>query len=447
MTHSFHPPGPPSWQAPATLLRFGRGPLEFITDFKQRYGDLAYAWVGTEAFYLVSHPDLIEEVLLKKARSFHKDKYTQNLKMLLGEGLVTSEDEHWKRQRKIAAPPLRRKNIAHYAQHMTHYTEALLDRWQPGEVVDLLSEMNRLTLQIVAKALFGVEVEEGFDEVSEALEYCLAFFGDQERTLWRFVPTWLPTRRQRTFNTSAQYINTFFFNLIEERRGAREDDKDDLLSILLSAVDDEGSGMTNTELRDEGVTMLLAGHETTSLALTYTFHFLDLHPEIEARLLEEIDEVLGGRTPTLDDLSAFRYADAVVREAMRLLPPVWAIGREATEPVELDGHTVAPRSQVLVSMWIVHRDPRWYADPLKFWPERWLDGSLEDNPRYTYLPFGGGSRICIGNHFAMMEIVLALCTLLTRYRLERVGDSDFGLLPNVTLRPDRALPFKVVARG
>jgi len=383
-------------------------------------------------YIVVGHPDLISQVLREQQSNLMKDKLTRIMSPVLGNGLLISEGEFWRRQRRLAQSAFQHQQIVRYGQVMVEYTERLLSSWHDGVSLDVHQAMMGLTLAIVAKTLFGANVEEQTRDVGEALEILMDYY--LKPTRWFRIREWIPTRGTRRFWGASRRLNEIVYSIIRDRR-AVGNGEDDLLSRLLSALDDEGSGMTDRQLRDEVVTLFLAGHETTALVLLYALVLLARHPEAEARLMEEIDEVLGDRPPQASDLSRLSFTDWVVKETMRLYPPAWAIGREALVDFQLGEYTIPKGTQLLLCQWSVHRDPRWFEEPDRFVPERWDHDLLKRLPRGAYFPFGDGPRICIGNHFAMMEATLLLASIVRQFRLRLTSDAPLEFLPSITLRP------------
>ncbi len=439
-------PGPRGLEALWAQVEFSKDQIGFLRDVHHRFGDVSSFTLGSFDIWLVCDPELIEELLLRHHDKLVKDELTHDLEELLGQGLLTSEGDFWKRQRKLASPALRRRQIESYADSMVRLTHQTMDGWEDGEVVDFHHSMMQLTLRIVVKTLFNIEVGDDIVEVEEALEDAMHFFHVMAHTLWRFLPEFVPTPSKFKFQDAVRQLDEVVYRLIEQRKADGEPG-DDLLWALLSAVDDEGSSMTDQQLRDECITIFLAGHETTALALSYTWWVLTKHPEILKRITEEIDTVLEGRDATASDVRALPYTNAVVKEVMRVYPPAWIFGRETTEPVEVAGWTIPTGAQILFPQSVVHMDPRWYEDPDQIKPERWLDGTLEDRlGRFGYFPFGGGTRICIGNHFAIMEIVLVLATMLQRVSITNRTEGEMVTQPSVTLRPLTKIQMEVSHR-
>lgn len=385
-----------------------------------------------EDWLIVSHPDDIEALIVKHARLMGRDAYTIVLQRVLGLGLLTSDGELWKRQRKLMSQAFTPRRIHGYAGAMVRVTDAEIAGWRDGERIDLHEEMSRVTMAIAAEVLFGASVSpRDVDVVRHALEDITEFLAQSPEAVLG-VPSWLPTPRNRRVNRAIAAIDALVYEIIRGRRAGEQ--RDDLLGTLLAAQDDEGVRMSDGQLRDEVITLFLAGHETTALALSHTFYLLSKHPDVERRLFAEIDAVLGGRLPSADDLRSLPYLDRVLKESMRLYPPAWTIGREATDDIELRDHRIAKGTQIMISQWVVHRDPRWFPNPEGFDPDRWLPERSEGLPRYAYFPFGGGPRVCIGNHFAMMEAALALATIVQRHRIELLPGQRLELAPSVTLR-------------
>ena len=432
------PPGPSGVRQHLALLSiFNRSPLEFLETVHARYGDVSSFMLGMWRTYQISDPALIEAVLLRQSASFHKDEMLNELDRILGQGLLVSEGDHWRKHRKIAAPFLARRQIASYAETMVRLTGEQLDGWRGGEVVDLFDELTRLTLRIVVRTLFGMELPAVSADVGEAMEDTMGFFQQIMQTYWYFVPQWVPHPKRLAFERAVARLHEVIGDLIQRRRALPEGD--DLLWRLITATYEDGSPIDDAQLRSEAITMFLAGHETTTLALLYAWNLLMAHPEVYGALREEIDGALGGREATVADLDALPLARAVVQETMRLYPPAWSIGREAAEPVRVGSWHIPERAQIFIPTYLVHRDPRWFDDPLSFRPERWLDGSTEGMPRFAYFPFGGGPRVCIGNHFAMMEVILVLTTMAQRFHMRRVSAEPLRVAPSVTLRPANTL--------
>jgi cytochrome P450 len=327
---------------------------------------------------------------------------------------------------------------------MVAYAERMLEHWGDGRTLDAHEEMTLLTQTVVAQTLFSADVSGDSRAIGEALGRLVRPFAAQATLKW-ILDNRLPTPAHLRFNRDVRRIDRFVYRLIEERRASGVD-TGDLLSMLLAARDEDGSSMSDRQLRDELMTIFLAGHETTALALTWAWHLLALNPEAEARLAAELEEVLAGRAPAVGDLPRLRYADWVVKEAMRLYPPAWAVGRECVRECEVGGYRVAKGTQVFGFQWVTQRDPRWFADPLAFRPERWGEEAISRIPKYAYFPFGGGPRLCIGNYFATMEAVLILATVAQRFRLRPVPGHNVEVLPALSLRPKRGLRVRLETR-
>jgi cytochrome P450 len=357
----------------------------------------------------------------------------------LGEGLLTSEDDFHRRQRRLAQPAFHRNRIASYADVMTQYALRTSEGWRDASQLDMSEEMMRLTLAIVAKTLFDADVEEEANEIGEALTTIISLFNAM---LFPFseVLEKLPLPQNKRFKRAKKRLNETIYRIIDERRRSGED-RGDLLSMLLFSQDEEGTGsMTDEQVRDEVMTLFLAGHETTANALVWTWYLLSQHEEAEARLHAEVDEVLRERArPLVDDVPRLRYTEMVLTESMRLYPPAWAIGRLAVKETEIEGYRIAPGSLVLMSQYVTHRDPRYYTDPTRFDPERWTAEARESRPQFTYFPFGAGARRCIGESFAWMEGVLLIATLARHWRMRHVPTHIVEIQPLITLRPKHGM--------
>jgi cytochrome P450 len=428
------------------LLGFWRDPTGSLVRMAGRYGDVSRLRFGLYDEYLLVHPKHVQHVLVGEPRSFSKGRALAEAKRILGEGLLTSEGEFHQQQRKLMQPLFVHRSVGIYGAAMVEAGERAAARWRDGQVFDLQAEMSRLTLSIVGRTLFDAEVEAEADEIGQALtesiemlnRFMLPFSGLLER---------LPTATARRLRRARARLDATLYALIAARRASGAEGGD-LLSLLLRARDEEdrSGAMSDEQVRDEAMTIFLAGHETTAVALTWTWYLLARSPRVEARLHEELGRELGGRSPTVADLPRLRYAERVLAESMRLYPPAWVIGRRARVDVDLDGYRIPAGSIVLLSPFVTHRDARWYADPLRFDPERFTPRQRALRPRYAYFPFGGGPRVCIGEAFALMEAQLLLATLAQRVRLLVAPDHEVRLHPRVTLRPRGGLPMTLIKR-
>lgn len=441
---SSSPPGPNLVENARLLYDFVRDQIAMLRDVDERYGPVSRFWLGTIDTYLVTEPDLIEEALVRKFQSFQKDVITRELEEFLGSGLLTAEGEFWRNQRKLIAPALQRRQIAHYADIMVAQTERKLETWDDGEVRPFDRDVMEVTLRVVVQALFDLDLEHRIEKVADALDATMAYVDEISHSFWRFTPDAVPTPNRREYERATEHLDSVIYDLIDSRRQGEEGD--DLLYRLIEATDDEGNQMGDEQLRDEVITLFLAGHETTALAITYAWYLLSEDSDRAAKLHEEVDEVLGDRRAGAEDVPKLEYTEAVVKEAMRLYPPAWIIGREALEEVELGDVTIPEGAEVLFPQCIVHRDGRWYDEPDAFRPERWLEGIEEDLPRFAYFPFGGGARICIGNHFAKMEAVLVIATIAQHVEMERVAPDELETDTSITQRPAETIQMKAESR-
>lgn len=433
------PPGPPPGFLGFGLVRRLRtSRLEVIGEIARRYGDVAAFRAGPQHFVLLNHPDHVEDILVTRARLFHKGRALERARRLLGDGLLTSEGSQHLRQRRLAQPAFHRQRIAGYAAAMIAHATRAASRWTDGVPIDASAEMNRLTLTIVGETLLGSDLEAEAGGVREALTAVLEAF---PITMSPFAPLLerLPLPAIRRYKRAQKTLDRLIYRVIDDRR-ARADDRGDLLSMLLLARDEEarepaGSGMSDRQLRDEAMTIFLAGHETTANALAWTWALLAQHPDVERRLHAELDEVVGAGEVMPEMIPRLIYTRMVIAEAMRLFPPAWAIGRRAVETFDIGGYTVPRDTIVLVSQFLLHRDRRFFPEPERFDPERWRPEQQHGRPRFAYFPFGGGNRVCIGESFAWMEGVLVLATLASRWRLELLDPPPLAMQPGITLRP------------
>ena len=436
------PPGPGGLPVIGVFHEYVRQPFEFATRVSREYGPIAYyRSLGTD-FYQVTEPELVEEVLVHRNQRFIKGSlFQRTLGPVLGEGLLNAEGERWRRQRHMVNPAFHPDRITEYADVMVGETEAALASWADGETVNVHAEMMTLTLEIVARTLFGVDVGDRTAEVAEALDVVMK---RAENPLGGLVPAWAPTPGNRRFRRAIDTIDDVAADIVAKRRA---DPGDDVVSALLAARDESGDAMREELIRDEVRTLLLAGHETTALALTFTLFVLAQHPEVEAKLVAELDDVLDGRPATAADAEALEFTDRVVTESMRLYPPVHGILREASEDVELGGYTVPEGSTLSINQWTVHRDPRFYDDPMAFRPDRWTPEFERSLPRFAYFPFSGGPRRCVGDRFAMLEAKLVLATLYQHRHFELVSEPRLSLSASITTRPTEPVLMRIHDRG
>jgi cytochrome P450 len=437
------PAGPSEGLKRWSLGPLNNNPLEYFTRIAREYGDIAGLRILNFKTIFINHPDLIEEVLVTNARKYSKGKVLRANRHVFGEGLLTSEGDFWLRQRRLAQPAFHRARIASYAATMVEYTLRMLDDWRGGKEFDAHQEMMRLTLQIVGKTLFDADVERDAQEVGKSLELLLEIGANFRRAI--FVPHWLPTSTNLRVKREIAQIEKILYRIIAERRASGRD-AGDLLSMLLSAQDEDGSRMTDRQLRDETITLFLAGHETTASTLSWTWWLLAQNPRVEAKLHAELDAVLGDRAPSFDDLARLCYTGHVITESLRLYPAAWGIARLAVEDHEIAGYPVTKGMGVAMAQWVVHRDPRWYDAPEEFRPERWEDDLLKRLPRFAYFPFGGGPRQCIGNTFALMEATLILATIARKFRLRLVPNHSVVPLASITLRPRHGVRVTLESR-
>src|SRR5262245_42423871 len=444
IVHRGLPPGPKGTLIGGCIGEFAQRRLDFFLDVAHNHGGLASFRFGPRRMFLASHPDLIEQVLVTDAKHYIKHFGARMYKPVLGTGLVTSEGDFWLRQRRLAQPAFLKNRVLSYAPVLSELTQAMLDRWQPGQHVDINFEFGGLTSAIALKTLFGLDAAADREAFVDSLRNAFDLLSQRFRDIIR-IPFWVPTPRNIRTKRAIVHLQRVVDGFIAAGR-ARKEPGDDLLSRLITAQDDDGSRMTDRQLRDEAMTLYLAGHETTALTLTWSWYLLAKHPAAEEKLVEEWTRVLGGRSPTPDDLPNLPYTDAVITEAMRVYPPVYLIGREATCDLELGGYRVKKGTTVFMSQWVSHRDPRYFPEPEKFLPERWLEGLAKRIPKYAYYPFGGGPRVCIGNTFALMEAAILLATVGQRYRFTVDPDAVIELSPQITLIPTYGIPATLELR-
>jgi len=426
-------PGPKPKLLDALIYRPGRDPLAFYANLVATYGDIASFRMAGEQLFIVNDPQQIKDILVTNNRNFTKSRGLQRAKRLLGEGLLTSEGANHLRQRRLMQPAFHRERIAAYADTMVAYADRTRQAWRDGATLDVAREMNRLTLSIVGKTLFDADVESQAADVGVALTGVMESFWT---TLLPFAELLehLPVPSLRRARASRAQLDAIIYGMIAERRKSHRD-HGDLLSMLLSAQDEEAAGgMSDQQVRDEAMTIFLAGHETTANALTWTWFLVSGAPDVEAKLHAEVDRALQGRLPRMADLASLPFVERVVTEAMRLYPPAWIIGRRAIAEYPLGPYVAPARSILLMSPYIVQRDARHYQDPERFDPDRWTPEFRATLPRFAYFPFGGGPRQCIGESFAWMELVLLTAAIAQRWQLRLVPGHPVVPQPLVTLR-------------
>ena len=412
----------------------------------REYGDIVcYRFLHVPMCQL-THPDHIEVVLLKNAANFHKSRDYGALKFFLGNGLLTNEGASWQAQRQLVQPAFRHENIAVYAEIMADSAATHLSRWKDGESRDLHQEMGELTLDIVAKALFGAKVGHVAETIGVEVEAVMQRFFTQA-ALHFMLPDKFPIPKTPRLIRSKKRLDKIVLSIIRERRASKTP-ANDLLQRLLDARDERGERMSDEQLREEVMTLFIAGHETTANALTWTWYLLSQNPEVERKLAAELDSVLAGRAPGLADLPRLPYVEMVIKESMRLYPPAWGIGRRALEDFEVGGYRIPAGTNVFIMQWVTQRDARFFPDPERFDPERWRDDPIRKGriPRFAYFPFGGGPRVCIGAGFAMMEATLLLATIAQRYRFTLAPEAVVTPFFSITLRPKYGLPMQAHRR-
>jgi cytochrome P450 len=420
-----------------------RSPLTFFLELRREFGPVARFRIFNERFLLINEPALVNEVLVTKQDSFRKGRALEGARDFLGDSLLVSEGTEHTRQRRLIQPAFHRGRIAGYAQVMAEKAAAWRDARHAGEEIDAAKEMNHLTLEVVGETLFGSQVGGQAHEIAESLSEIVENFGRMLLPFWRLWRR-VPTGQNRRLARAQAKLDATILGLIGQRRMENRD-RGDLLSMLLAAEDADhpDKRLTDREIRDQALTLFLAGHETTANALAWTWHLLAQNEPVRVRMKAELDEVLaGGRLPGLDDMGRLRYTTAVVSESMRLCPPVWVVGRRAVDDVVIGDYEVPRRTIVIMSQYVIHRDERFWPDAETFRPERWLD-EAPGRPKFSYFPFGGGGRVCIGESFAWAEGVLMLAVMAQRWRLEPVPGHPIEINPTVTLRPKHGLKMTV----
>lgn len=440
--------GPKGLPIAGNLLSFRRNPLQFIRTSAKAHGDVVLFRFGPKRnIFLLTNPDQIKEVLVTKQGNFRKGKGLQVARAVVGDGILTSEGKKHLRQRRLMQPAFHRERIAAYGEVMVRQGVELMCDWKDGEVRDIHHDMMKVTLAIITATMFGKSIKEGADEIGHAIDVGLKYVANKASSFID-IPLSVPTRSNRQFLESNETLDKTIFSLIEARRNSGDVRQDDLLGMLLAARDeDDGQGMTDEQVRDEVMTIFVAGHETTANTMSWIFYLLALHPEAEQKLHDELSTVLGDKLPMVEDIPQLTYTNLIVQETLRLYPAAWTINREVVEEVEIGGHKYQPGETLMMSQFVMHRDERFYENPDEFMPERFAGDLLKRIPTFAYFPFGGGPRVCIGNNFALMEAGLLLATIAQRYRM-RLSEANQVVEPEplVTLRPKNGLPMRLEKR-
>lgn len=449
------PSGPQGNFLLGNIAQFSEDEPTFLLQSVKQHGDIVYFRLAHIHTYLMGHPDLVREVLVTQREKFEKaplDK--QILGKLLGNGLLTSDGDFHLRQRRLAQPAFHSKRIHNYGEVMVDYSNQIMAGWQDEAVVDITDEMMHLTMLIVSKTLFDADGITGSEATADSISKSMHDFqavSNRDYQRGFSLPNWVPTADNRLRNKAAAQFSAVMDQIITERRktavNGQVTDTGDLLSMLMLSVDEEGEYMDDKQLRDEVATLFAAGHETTSNALSWTWYLLAQHPKVEAKLHEELDSVLDGRQPALADLPNLPYSLQIIKEAMRMYPPAWILnGRLALEDTTIGGYTIPKGSTVFVSPYVMHHLPQYFDEPDMFKPDRFTPEFEKSLPKFAYMPFGGGVRICIGNAFAMMEAQLILATIAQKYRLALAQTNPVHYKAQITLTPENGIQMRVLER-
>jgi cytochrome P450 len=463
------PPGP-THKMPGKLLRqFIHDPINTLSNIAREYGDISYFKLGREHIYLINNPDYIEKVLIYDHRNFKKGKRLQTAKAVLGEGLVTSEGDLHNRQRRLIQPIFHPKQIMSYSNTMTDYATRMTDRWKDGDIVDVSEEMMRLTLGIICKSVLNYDIESEARQVGKALTTVRKYSKRLQSPIGHVLDKIPVLPAVKGAREAKKELDSLMYQMIADRRRRKKEqdynnngkshDEDDLLSRLMQAQDSNSPNsnqeqMSDKQVRDEVMTIFIAGHETTSNALTWTFYLLSQNRNVETKLHDEINSVLGdgsgnnvgNRIPTADDILKLQYTEKVLRESMRLYPPVWTIGRHVENDYFIGEYTIPAGSSILMSQYVMHHNPRYYEEPERFNPDRWTEEFKSHLPRFSYFPFGGGMRGCIGEPFAWIEGILIIATIAQKWTMRTLPSQRIGLDPAITLRPKYGMKMKLIQR-
>jgi cytochrome P450 len=430
------------------LPEFKKNRLNLSTHLMETYGDIVQYKLGPHKTVMITHPDYIKHVLQENYNNYKKDYFYEDLKLVLGQGLVTSEGEFWRQQRKLVQPGFHRNQISRFAGIMVDQCDRMLESWsrEVTNKFDLVEEMKKLTMSIVSLALFNTDLSHEANKLGIAINDSINFINGKMESFIK-LPQWFPTPKSTEFNRNFTIVKNTIMEMIAERRKS-PNQTPDLLDMLMAAQDEEtGVGMSDQQLFDEIMTLFLAGHETTAHGLVWTIYLLDKYPEMEANLFEELGQFPVAFHPELKDLPDLSYTTATIKESMRMLPPVWGIGREAVHDDLIGGYSIPHGMTVFIPIYQMHYHPEYWTEPEVFNPERFLDEELEKKNRWVYLPFGGGPRQCIGNNFAIMEMQIVVAMIMRQFKLELISAENIQLNPGVTLRPEEAVLMKIKTRN
>lgn len=437
-------PGPKEKYFTGSLHDFQKNPLKFLTSLTETYGSVTTFRLGPfQRFFLVNDPDFIKEVLVTKQRSFIKSRDIQSLKAIVGNGLLTSEKDFHLKQRRMIQPAFTKSHITSYAQDMIDTTDKYISRWPGKEERDVSDDMLNIALGIISKTMFGMEFDEGASVIGTPMEEVMNTAVRRMRSIFP-LPLWVPVKKNRKFKNAVKELDKVLFRLIGERKETSVE-HEDLLGVLMRAKDEaSGLNMDDDQLRDELMTIFLAGHETTANALTWTLYVLSQHPEIQEKLEEEINSISDGDPLQPEHFQRLTYTQHVISESLRLFPPAYVIGRQADEDTEINGYSIKKGDTILLSQYVMQRNPLYYENPNDFRPERFQNDFLKSIPEYAYFPFGGGPRVCIGNHFAFMEAVLVLACMCRQFTfIPSPNQKEIKPQPLITLRPKHGLKLIV----
>ncbi|MGC2680703.1 MAG: cytochrome P450 [Candidatus Nitrosopolaris sp.] len=448
-----YPPGPHSILPNKLFREFMRDPIKTLTDIANTYGNICHFKFGRQHIYLVNDPNHIEDILIRNYKNFIKTRGLQVAKRLLGEGFVTSEGEYHDRQRRLIQPTFHPTRIKGYGDIITSHAIRMCERWKDGITLDIHKEMMHVTLEIISTAVLGSDIKPEEDEVGVALQTCLEYFNRLQMPFGELIEKIPILPINKGYQSAKKKLDSIVYSMIKEHRDKESVyHQEDLLYTLLQAQDTEaGIGrMTDLQLKDEVMTIFLAGHETTSNALTWTFYLLSQNPTADDRLYAELCSVLGDKNTkrilTVEDIPNLVYTEKVFRESMRLYPPAWTIGRKVVNDYKVGKYTIPARSIILMSQYVMHHDSRYFSDPDVFYPDRWTKEAKLQLPRFSYFPFGGGIRGCVGEPFAWMEGILLLATICRQWRMHHDTGHKVGLKPLITLRPKYGMHMKLERR-
>jgi cytochrome P450 len=450
MNSSQKPPSPKGNFILGHAMSFRRNPLEFMIESVKALGDFISFRLLTKRVYLVSDAEIGRYILQSNNKNYTKSPGYRPLRLLVGNGLFTSEGTYWLRQRRIYQPAFSNKSVANYTKNVTDSAQKTIAKWQEltarNEPINASQDMTEITLEIIGRSLFSTNLGEEAKHFFEPLTTGLKYINDRAMRAPFVYPTWFPNEAKKEFDNAVNNLDQVVSSVIQERQQKQNWPEDLLTSFLTTKDEESGENLTPSQVRDECMTLFLAGHESTANVLNWLFFLLTKHPEVRQKVLNEIDQTIEGRIPGYNDLHKLTYLVQVINETMRLYPPIWHFGRMNINEDEVGGYTFKPKSHFRISCYTIHRNPKYWKDPDRFDPERFSPVNIKNHVPGSFIPFGYGPRLCVGRNFAMMEITLIIAMLYQKYIIKVKDANQIKILALLMLRPDRDMVLELEER-